>query len=129
MATQTVGEITIEDLFIKYLKYRAPFDLIPTVSAYLAHYIQYSICHKSCPMAQELLKLGQNDSLRFSSLRSENIIFANRVAPQSSKRGKVCTLVCATFVLAASEWVTNSPNEVWTLLHRVATYAFSEVSH
>ena len=37
--------------------------------------------------------------VKFSSLRSENTILANRVALQSSKWGKVCTLIGATFVL------------------------------
>ena len=76
-------------------------------------------------MARGFLKPGQNDS-RICSLRSENTIFANRVAPQSSKRSKVYNSIGATFALTASKWVAYSPDGVRTLLYRMAAYAFSE---
>ena len=52
--------------------------------------------------------------------------FANRVAEQSSKRGKVYTFTGTTFTLALSKWVTNSPDGVRILLYRMAANAFAE---
>ena len=52
--------------------------------------------------------------------------FANRIASQSFKRGKVYTITGTTFTLAASKWVTNSPDGVRTLLCRMAAFTFQE---